>query len=1091
MRARRPHLYSDTEQVRASNLTHEVLSYHLETLTKQKDETRFELFAQRLAQKFISPNIRPQTGPTAGGDGKSDAETYPVTAEIAERWFVGDPADSSERMAFAFSAEKAWKPKVREDVKGLAGTGRSYRRIYFVSNQHIPAKQSAEVQDGLEKAFSIPVTILDRTWLVDRVLKDDSIDIALDTLGVMGATEKILEVPGPKDYERKLELDEIEARLSLGGNYSGSPHSLIEDAHRAAILARGLGKPRWEVDGKFQRAIRLAKTRGGSKQQLAIVYDQAWTVNFWFDDFEELAALYDEVEKLAIDSDDANDLERLTNLLSLLRTAVAFEELEPAQAQIEQRVAQLTSAIDKLAKDTARPNNAYHAQSLGLLMRVAEAGTGGRDPTSLDPLWAEFEALIKKVKGLGIFPFEPIAETLTEVGVFMNSTAFDQLYEVLTDALAIRKSEGEAAKRNTQRGFQKLKMDSPYEAIRWFGRAVGLLTKNEYQEELVEALIGSSFAYEEAGLHWAARNYALAAASQEFHSFRRTGSLDGVAPSTLKRWMITELALGRIPYILTAHHLTGIVLTNRAVSAEQRAYAEEELLQSMMWIGALMLRTRLEDLGALLRFPDGLDRLQLGHARIALLYLFGEMRLLREENSIPKNETDEGAEEFFQQWSAFAHEMSLPEHPDYTLGDRVDLRSRVLGCDLTISCANKLTSISIGEALLGTLEALLATSLKFRVMPTLDRLTIRIDPAPDAELTPTIEFSHDGMPTGSIKHRPELQYASYEEALTFPNWLQAAAVETFTTFAVPTKVEQWGEEVLGNEKGFSRAVTFSNIPSMMSLMLGNQAKLSISDWEEDGDRTYTLRRETPWTGSTPTPRKQPRLGPPKFGEGLPPAEMFDLERLKHTNFRIVSPIDVRKWDSAGWTGVFFLVSPGNPDFPPVMGIAFSNIEAGEAIFRGLRDRLGIEDSNDELRIAITRGARISNPHAYGVSIGANINKLPFNEGEIVEFANRNHILTPATSENLERFLSCYRDHGRYLLVPARYNGVTVAPEPNLDLAIGKHELVVRQGWEIGMNDPDVSILDEDDPPVVPTDEADPPALKALAWIADLRERRGD
>jgi len=86
MRARRPYLYSDTQEVRASDLTREVLSHHLETLTKQKDETRFEHFSQRLAQKFISPNIRPQTGPTAGGDGKSDAETYPVTAEIAERW---------------------------------------------------------------------------------------------------------------------------------------------------------------------------------------------------------------------------------------------------------------------------------------------------------------------------------------------------------------------------------------------------------------------------------------------------------------------------------------------------------------------------------------------------------------------------------------------------------------------------------------------------------------------------------------------------------------------------------------------------------------------------------------------------------------------------------------------------------------------------------------------------------------------------------------------------------------------------------------------------------------------------------------------
>src|SRR5690242_12767087 len=94
MRARRPYLFSDTQDVEAAEVTRDVFSYHLETLTKQKEETRFELFAQRLAQKFISPNIRPQTGPTGGGDGKTDAETYPVTSEISSRWFVGNPADS-------------------------------------------------------------------------------------------------------------------------------------------------------------------------------------------------------------------------------------------------------------------------------------------------------------------------------------------------------------------------------------------------------------------------------------------------------------------------------------------------------------------------------------------------------------------------------------------------------------------------------------------------------------------------------------------------------------------------------------------------------------------------------------------------------------------------------------------------------------------------------------------------------------------------------------------------------------------------------------------------------------------------------------
>jgi hypothetical protein len=67
MRDRHPDLFSDSFSEVEYEVEREVLSYHLETLTNQKDETAFENFAQRLCEKFIAPNIRPQTGPVGGG----------------------------------------------------------------------------------------------------------------------------------------------------------------------------------------------------------------------------------------------------------------------------------------------------------------------------------------------------------------------------------------------------------------------------------------------------------------------------------------------------------------------------------------------------------------------------------------------------------------------------------------------------------------------------------------------------------------------------------------------------------------------------------------------------------------------------------------------------------------------------------------------------------------------------------------------------------------------------------------------------------------------------------------------------------------
>lgn len=121
MRARHPDLFSDTRADHVPQLAKAVFEYHLDTLTSRKQEYEFEHFCRKLAEKEVCPNLRVQTGPTGGGDSKVDTETYPVAAEIAERWWVGETSAGAERWAFAFSAKKAWKPKLKADVDNITG----------------------------------------------------------------------------------------------------------------------------------------------------------------------------------------------------------------------------------------------------------------------------------------------------------------------------------------------------------------------------------------------------------------------------------------------------------------------------------------------------------------------------------------------------------------------------------------------------------------------------------------------------------------------------------------------------------------------------------------------------------------------------------------------------------------------------------------------------------------------------------------------------------------------------------------------------------------------------------------------------------
>lgn len=1092
MRARRPYLFSDSTTTTKRAVTREVLSYHLETLTNQKDEATFEKFAHRMAEKFVAPNLRPQTGPSGGGDGKTDAETYPVAKSIALRWYVPDSAPAHERWAFAFSAKKKWNEKVRSDVANIVDTGRGYPGIYFVTNQYVPSKDSAAVQDALQKKHGIPVTILDRTWILDRVFNHDSLDSAIEILGVGAGTEHQVEITGPEDLKRLAELGDLERAIGDGTRYAGTHHALIEDCHRAALLARCLEKPRAEVDGRFFRAVRLAREHDFPKLELSAVYDWAWTSFFWFDDFATLNALYDEVEKLAIDSDTADDLERLSNLLTLLRNSVASGVLTSDTAKLEIRNSGLVVVLTKLRADTSRPNNALHAHTLLLLNQLEERlhKEKAKFETDLSDLWDEFRSVIEASDGLGTFPFEQIADLLTEIGAFIpESPAFDLLYEILTDKMAARRSEGEAAQRNSTRGFQKLDKGLPYEAIRWLGRAVSLLVKEEYGDELVKALIGSSIAYEQGGLPWAARNYALAAVAHQFGAFRRTGSIADVNPATLSRLFATEIQLGRVPYVLSAYHLGMMVTNARATTEQQRKNLSEKQLAQSAWLAALLLKTPFAQLARVKSLPDALERLGLHHSRIALLFLMGREDVLRAEGSVPQEETQEGYLEFFEQMAAFGRNMILPERPDYLIGDRANLHSRVLGCEIRISCANNLISIAIGEAVLGTLEALLATSLNHRILPHLDQLHLRVEPTEASELRPALNFiEEDGRTVGIITHVAHMVCRTRDEVLCFPNWLRESIFEIFMQFASPVDYKKWAESVLKEENGYSRAVTFSNTPSAMNLIYGTDyERLSIGEWIQDGDIPYEVTRRAEWR---PVPEQEQTKAKslPTFSEQEPPEELVDPESLKHTDVRIISPIDVRKWNDAKWRAALFMTVPDAEDLPPVLGLAFLNEVPAAAIFRGLCGRFGRDDADNMLRIAVVRSVRSSNPHAYAVIIGPNADSLPLDGAKTFEFVSRIQVMTPSSSENLNRFLAEYNRHGRYLLAPAHLPRMNDMPKPMMEFALGKYHLTVREAWEIGINDPDTVALDPDDPPMVPPDQPNAPVLRAIGRLRAMERR---
>ena len=567
MRARRPELFSDSKEDESYHLSREVFEYHLDTLTSRKQEIEFEHFCRRLAEKEICPNLLPQTGPTGGGDSKVDAETYPVADAIADRWFEGIGREASnERWAFAFSAKKDWKPKVEHDVDKIVKTGRGYKQIFFITNQFVRDKARADVETELEKQHLIPVRILDRMWIMRCVFENRRVELAVETLRLEGFRKQGKRVLGPLDAERETELGELEKHIGDSNRYIGLDYQLAEDCLQAAILSRGLNRPKHEVQSKFDRALRIAEKVGLTRQLLRIKYTKAWTAYWWFDDHSELNSLYDEVEKLVVGTDQAQDMELLSNLWQVLNASVTAGSIDSTAAQLKDRTSTLESELERLAADGTRPTNSLHAKALKVIIDVPRhLGIPERLSADLEQL----QSIIVQGEKLSSFPLEPLIKIAAELGdILPDNPTFDAIMESVIKVAERRKGEGEAGRLLLEQGSHKLRAGKKYDAIRLLGRARGKLAKDEYTAELIATFAGLTLAYEATGLLWAARICVLAALNEILSSFIEEGRLERRALKYIMKMVWLELQLGRVPCALSWMDMAHVVASQTATDQQ-------------------------------------------------------------------------------------------------------------------------------------------------------------------------------------------------------------------------------------------------------------------------------------------------------------------------------------------------------------------------------------------------------------------------------------------------------------------------------------------------------------------------------------------
>ncbi len=375
-----------------------------------------------------------------------------------------------------------------------------------------------------------------------------------------------------------------------------------------------------------------------------------------------------------------------------------------------------------------------------------------------------------------------------------------------------------------------------------------------------------------------------------------------------------ELQLGRVPAVLQWMDLASAVASNLAITGKRkRAFEEERFIQDGI-LGILFLRAEPAQLQMLSALPSRLDLAGLLLSRTALLYSLGYEDELRREGSIPREDDSNAVLELACRWAKQPASLDLPATPEFGESSEVVLRSRVLGCEVTGIVANNFASICLAEWTLAALEGLLATSLDVDMFPHAQDFSFQISVNVNKDATGNPEYAFhklEGKEALTIQHRePDLKNAA---SGADPKFLQKIVLEILPRIALPRNVQQYAEQVLGREEGFSRAINFSNPAVPLNNILGEKIVMRISGWkaaQSPQPSEFSPRRALPWSHglNLDPPQEKPSIFE-NLGDGDPPPELLDFSSVKHSQVRVFSLIDLPLWDKAGWHGVGLGLAP--------------------------------------------------------------------------------------------------------------------------------------------------------------------------------------
>ncbi len=1017
----RPEYFSDSEVIYEIPLTEELFDLQMDLLSTKKLQSAFEAFIVDLVLRLITPNIKPQTGPDGGGDGKVDAETYETSTDISDKWFSEkEGAKNNEKWAFAISCKAQWKPKIESDVQKIAETDRGYTRILFFSNQYIKSSVRANIEKDLTTKFGIKVDIFDRLWCKQAVFQQNCLDSALTKLGFSNDYKKCTRKIGPMDRCRMERLEEIEKSILCP--ITGLNTGYIDNLLKACILSRELNRPRTEVEGRFYRALNECEKHGTPQQEFNIIYDYAWTLYFWFDDFEKTYEKY-LILKTFIDEDcTVYRLEKFTNLFSILRTAKESGYIE--NEIIQNEIKYINNLKEIFSKDTSK-NACYlficlRIQIWEIMYHIHEKSYIKDDLLKLRPLLLEAVSC----RDISFESQYEIIEMLSQK--IEDSSEFDDIVDEMAEVIAKQRSEVAAAKVRLARAEVHIDKKRWKEAIRQLSFCVYAFEKEEYIDELIKSSGLMGGALWELRLPYSSEAYLLKSVYFLIQKFRATGQIPHILITSFKKLCEIELMLGRLVMYLNWYHLM-MILSNDSNYNTKPNFVNMNAIADSAWMCRFATSNIPEKI--ISKLPSMLERLGFCICSEYFKYILGyEEECDNDFLSFMKGENDKNI--FIKQpiFEQFLSDLNVSCDGD------TYLQTTVNSFTFRIEYKNDYFIQQISEILLASMESLLSTYENFEIIPIHNNIIIKI-----------ILSSNDN----DIKQLDNNRYEFRINVQTFTekifwNCLVKFIAFSFTKNAViKCDIVTLLEQKQYGERMIDRVAVIQHNKQIVDGILGDNCKYRIEDWILPTDKIYLNKN------------KQEKKNLPNI--------IYKNEKQSNITSYLLNQ-DMSIWNNAGWNGCLVATDPFSP---PIFGLIFENQEIGRKIVNEWKQVS--TEFYSPIKIFIIKGIDANNPYWYRVSIIPSFIKPKDNPQKYISLACRNHTMTPKDNKNLDLLESEYKKFGTCLLMPIspdRYKNVTIQEE-DLLYSIELSNLYFYNAYEIKWGDEAVFSLKYDDNPYIP------------------------